>query len=140
MQNGLDWSQPIRVLIKGYRNASSANGILSLRIGPDANTLSARGIGIDIRNQAIWLLAHDGTTLTQTNTGASISGVFAFDLRASGGTVQLYNKGVLVGSTTGGPTTIANSSENNVVWYWTNGADASNQDFWMERVVNIIGG
>lgn len=141
MQNGLDWTQPVRFIVRGQRSTGSANGILRLKIGyPTFGALSLRGVSVEVRANRIWICCHNGTTLTQTDTGVDMNTTFAFDLRVTGGVASLWNKKLKIGTSIGAPTTIANSAECYLTWDWTNGADAANNQWNLEKNILVIGG
>ena len=133
---GFDWSRRRYVMIRFYMFASSANGVYRFCIGKGTGdgvgALSRRGIGFEIRGgSAIWLLAHNGTSLTQINTGATLQyNNNAEDIRIESdgsGTVSLFRNEVFIASTTGGPNAIDTSLQSvTVSSEITNGGDAAN--------------
>jgi len=75
--------------------------------------INGRGIGIEIRDARLWIIAHNGSTLTQFDTGIDVTGgqgnsAVPFDLllTSNAGTVSVAysNAGsTLTASTPGGP-------------------------------------
>jgi hypothetical protein len=125
---GYDWSLPATFYCRAYRQQCPATGVLRYLFGTLANggfaweTLSGRGIGFEIRQSRIWLLAHNGTSLTSSDTGidaaaSDFSGNLSeIVVRSNGsGTVTISHSlnGATAStfSTTGGPTTITASGQ-----------------------------
>jgi hypothetical protein len=93
--------------------------------------LAVRGFGFEINaSRQVQIVAHDGTTLTTSGVVATIptSGVFftLMRVRSDGaGNVSLYIDEVLVGTTTGGPTTSGAQNQCGIHAEVSNGADAA---------------
>ena len=143
-----NWARPIAMFARVYRQACPANGVFRYLFGLLSNsgfayeTLNNRGIGFEIRQARIWVIAHNGTSLTQFDTGIdsvttdySGSGTDVF-LRSDGSgnvTINVSVAGAAVQSatTTGGPTTQGNSAQRATVYAaLTNGASASQAWFF----------
>lgn len=118
----IDWSKPRTVALRCYRQLISANGVWRLQLGAKSSytalgQLNGAGVGVEIRNRRLWLLAHNGTVLVQNDTNidapADAAGtVFELILRSDsvGGVSITYT--TTTGSTTyainsGGPTASA---------------------------------
>jgi hypothetical protein len=86
---------------------------ITLGKAASGGTLSTRGIGIDIAaaNTYAKILAHNGTTLTTTDSTflvsdyANISSRNITMVSYGNGTVELFVNGVSFGTSSGGPTT-----------------------------------
>lgn len=89
-----------------------------------------RGIGLDVRNNRYWILTHDGSTYTETDTGVDyVSNAEDVLVESDGnGTVTLFRNGTQIGSTNTGPKTAAVYACN-FGWQVTNGGDASNNEW-----------
>ena len=139
---GYDWSLPATFYCRAYRQQCPATGVLRYLFGTLANggfaweTLSGRGIGFEIRQSRIWLLAHNGTSLTSSDTGidaaaSDFSGNLSeIVVRSNGsGTVTISHSlnGATAStfSTTGGPTTITASGQPTAYIAVNNGGTAS---------------
>jgi hypothetical protein len=140
----IDWTKPITIYGRIIRQAMPANGVFRYLLGSLTaagfayETLSGRGIGIEIRQSRIWLLAHNGSSLTSLDTSINGSTTdFNGDLlevviRSDGsGTVSVsasLNGGTAsTATTTGGPTSRSGSSQ--AYAGISNGASASQA--WM---------
>lgn len=134
-----NWAIPQSMWIRVARHTSAANSVFRVQWGEKAtNTafaqINGRGVGFEIRDARLWILAHDGTTLTQFDTGINTNGgqgnsAVPFDvlLTSSGGTVTLTfsNAGsTSTASTTGGPTSLGSNSTF-LTAELTNGASAT---------------
>lgn len=134
-----NWAIPQSLYIRLVRHTSAANSILRVQWGEKASAttfgqINGRGIGIEIRDARLWILAHNGTTLTQFDTGIDVNGgqgnsAVPFDLLLTSnvGTVSVAysNAGTtLTASTTGGPTTLGTVTSNPTIEL-TNGASAT---------------
>jgi hypothetical protein len=139
---GYDWSLPATFYCRVYRQQCPSTGVLRYLFGALASggfaweTLSGRGIGFEIRQSRIWLLAHNGSSLTSADTGINAAASdFSGNLseivvRSNGsGTVTISHSlnGATAStfSTTGGPTTITASGQPTAYIAVNNGGTAS---------------
>jgi hypothetical protein len=80
--------------------------------------LAVRGFGVEFTvGGLLKILAHDGTTLTTTNTTHTVTSIVSQDVTLrlnSSGTVECFVNGTSVGTSTGGPTSGTNSVGNAV--------------------------
>lgn len=133
----MDWSRPVWVTVQLQPNTFNAttNGFIRCTLGSNsaaANyTLDVRGIGWTVNaSKQIRILAHNGTSLTTSasmGTLAWTSGIMEeLTFYSDGaGNVSLYRAGVLLGSTTGGPTTAGSNNQNAFLLEVGNGGDAA---------------
>ena len=149
--HGINWAVPIEFT---YRFQSNGNGSWSTNLvqritisGEQwACPLSSVGIGMEIRNQELWLVAYSGSTLTQYDTGQSMNydRQTGITLRSDGaGNLSAYWVGSTTpfATTTGAPTSIVNAQENYLVISTTNGGDTSNNfGNYVPGSVIIVGG
>jgi hypothetical protein len=81
------------------------------------------------------LIAHNGTTLTQFDTGWDVTGgsdaTNEFLVESSEGTVNVYVDGTLRGTTTGGPTTLSADSSSGINYQIGNGGTAARTAFFV---------
>jgi hypothetical protein len=111
------WSKPLsfafRVAIGGFFSATSTARVqFGKKLVTTLGTLDQQGIGLEIRgatlntNGRLWILAHNGTTLTSTDTGLNVTPQYYDILLTSDGAGTVT---ALVNDTaytsTGGPTT-----------------------------------
>lgn len=111
------WSKPVafafRVAIGGFFAATSTARVqFGKKLVTTLGTLDQQGIGLEIRgatlntNGRLWILAHNGTTLTSTDTGLNVTPQYYDILLTSDGAGTVT---ALVNDTaytsTGGPTT-----------------------------------
>jgi hypothetical protein len=121
----INWVKPIGVNVFLNRdNAAFASGItfrITLGKGASGGTLTTKGIGVDIAaaNSFVKILAHNGTTLTTTDSTCPISQFTNVVvtrqicvLSYGTGTVELFVDGVSYGTSSGGPTTLGTISQN----------------------------
>ena len=118
----VDWTKPVTIYGRMVRQAMPANGVFRYLLGSLASagnayeTLTGRGIGIELRQSRIWLLAHNGTSLTSLDTGIDGSTIdwngdlLEIVVRSDGSgnvslTASLNGGSASTASTTGGPTT-----------------------------------
>lgn len=136
---GTNWSRPRAFTFRTQTPVSPSANVVWRVCFASKSSLTALGqpnnlgIGIEVRQYTVWLLAHNGTSLTQTNTGITVPSNTPVDfLVASDGS---GNVSVTVttasasstGTTTGGPTTTAAVGTSNYPYAEiTNGGDASN--------------
>lgn len=111
---GFDWAVRRAFCVRIYKeSAASASGVGAAYFGfwTGAAVLTqptVRSVGIELRGTAprLWLIAHNGTSLTQFDTGWDVVDAGnEFVVESTGGTVNVYVNGTLRGTTTGGPTT-----------------------------------
>jgi len=143
---GVDWLRPLLISFSFAPTGRQANSIFRAQTKSKYTTalgrISSQGIGLEIVFNRIWIIAHDGTTLTAFDTGVDMNnGSYRWTLHSDGaGTVRLYRGYTLIGSTSGGPTTISNNGDNCLTVEGTNGATATNLDCYGSREVVICGG
>jgi len=141
--SGVDWTKPITLFFSWYYVFQTANGIFRIGIKPlGFGQPATRGVVLEFRNARMWVVAHDGTTLTQTDTGVDTVNMSGAYMTISGGNVSVYGKfnTLLWSGAAGAPTTIGNNGDNNVVLNITNGADAAQHRISIVRNVFILGG
>lgn len=134
-----NWGIPQSMFIRLARHTSAANSVFRLQWGEKASIgtfaqISGRGIGVEIRDARLWIIAHNGSALTQYDTGIDVNGgqgnsAVPFDLliTSNQGTVSVAysNAGTtVIASTTGGPVAIGSSTSAPTVEF-TNGASAT---------------
>lgn len=140
-----NWAAPHSFYIRMSRNAGgSANSVFRFQVGEKTSAtafarISGRGVGFEIRGTRFWILAHNGSSLTQTDTGMDFptanNDTQNFDvlLRSDGaGNVTLsYTTDwtTYTASTSGGPTSINTNIPNVIAVELTNGTDASNTSY-----------
>jgi hypothetical protein len=112
-----DWSKVTGFSMMAYRPtiAFGSGNTIRITLGKAASggTLSTRGIGVDIAaaNTYAKILAHNGTTLTTTDSTFLVSNYANLSTRNitmvsyGNGTVELFVNGVSYGTSSGGPTT-----------------------------------
>jgi hypothetical protein len=114
---GQAWSRwrSIRIRIARHNTPSpSANAIMRVVWGRNAATfgaLNAAGISLEVRQSRIWLCTHNGTTLTETDSGVNFVNNESFDFTITSdgaGNCALLRNGTSIATNTGGPT--ANST------------------------------
>jgi hypothetical protein len=121
----INWVKPIGFNVFVNRdNAAFGSGItfrLTLGKGASGGTLTTRGIGVDIAaaNSFVKILAHNGTTLTTTDSTCPISQFTNVVvtrqicvLSYGNGTVELFVDGVSYGTSSGAPTTLGTINQN----------------------------
>jgi hypothetical protein len=131
----VNYSRPQSVSIRLTRGSSGvqATGIYRFGIGGSARvaTIAANGFFCEIRGARLWIVAHNGTSLSQQDTGVDIGAAFAPEkLRVESdgaGNISLWRGATQVGTTmTGGPT---NTNADGVLHlYNANGATAASND------------
>jgi len=143
-----NWTRPIALFARVYRQVCPTNGVFRYLFGTLAGggyayeTLSNRGIGFEIRQTRLWIICHNGTSLTQYDTGidgvsTDYSGTATEVLLRSDGsgtvtmTVSVAGASAQTASTTGGPTTQGNSTQASYAYAAvTNGASTTQAWFW----------
>lgn len=133
-----DYSRPVIFSHEVNRITSSANSVYRLLISGQgaASALNLAGFGIELRNQTWWIVAHNGTSLTQYSTGVNVSSsTDTLTIESNGaGTISLYREGTLLGSTSGGPTSVSSAIMSSG---GTNGADSSAMRIIYFRAIRI---
>jgi hypothetical protein len=89
---------------------------------PAAATLAVRGYGWewDWSTRTLNIIAHNGTTLTTTPVTWNPANARTYEMTATSdgaGTISLYVDGVLLGTSSGGPTTLVNTVS--TIWWQT---------------------
>jgi hypothetical protein len=139
------WSRPEAFAFRIYPNLASANGVFRWQFGKAQGTttvgrMASAGIGIELQfvnstTYRLWLLAHNGTSLTATDTSINLrqNSVYDFVLSsdATGNVTALVNDGAVANYTiTGGPTT---GGLGGITAEILNGTDAVGQSVHMYR-------
>lgn len=122
----------------------SATGTARLQFGKRTATttgqLDQQGIGVEVRgttgggNPRLWILAHNGTSLTQTDTGLNLTSGKIYDLvlssDAAGTVTALVNDTAYTSS--GGPTTdlLSPSNDSTISIEAANGSTSSAECSW----------
>ena len=135
----LAYSRPVGFLCSLYRTSTSTNSIARFLIANQtgATALASPGFGFEIRNERIWMVAHDGSALTQFDTGVSwyTGAVNLMRCESNGsGTISLFRGGTLLGTVSGAPT---GAFPGFISVSGTNGADASSLRFQYNRIIYV---
>jgi hypothetical protein len=135
----LTYSRPISFLCSLYRTSTSTNSIARFLIANQngATALAAPGFGFEIRNERIWIVAHDGATLTQLDTGVNwyTGAVNLMRCESNGaGSISLFRGNTSIGTITGGPT---GTFPGYLSVSGTNGADSSSLRFQYNRLIYV---
>lgn len=74
----IDWTKPVDIEFWIYRNRSDADSVFRVLCGKrfplTAGALAVAGFGFEMRaNNALWLVAHNGTTLTEVNAAVTLA-------------------------------------------------------------------
>jgi hypothetical protein len=143
-----NWTRPIALFTRVYRSACPTNGVFRYLFGSLASggfayeTLNNRGIGFEIRQTRLWIICHNGTSLTQFDTGidgasTDFSGTaLEVFLRSDGAgnvtiSVSVAGGAVQTATTTGGPTTPGNGAQRSTAYAAvTNGASTTQAQFF----------
>ena len=140
---GVDWAKRRYFCVRVRREATaSSTGFGRFYYGFFTTSSSGgqptqRSIGFELRGTAprLWVIAHNGTTLTQFDTGWDVTGgsdnTNEFLVESSGGTVNVYVDGTLRGTTTGGPTTLSADSSGGINYQVGNGGTAARTAFFV---------
>jgi hypothetical protein len=140
---GVDWAKRRYFCVRIRREATnSSTGFGRFYYGFLTSSASAaqpsqRSVGFELRGTAsrLWLIAHNGTTLTQFDTGWDVTGgsdaTNEFLVESSEGTVNVYVDGTLRGTTTGGPTTLSADSSSGINYQIGNGGTAARTAFFV---------
>jgi hypothetical protein len=145
VRQGFDWSLPTAFNISIFRQSCPSTGIFRALFGCLTSpygwgTLDGRGIGFEIRQSRIWVLAHNGTSLTSADSAIdTFSGDFQQEVvdiwvRSDGaGNVTLtrsLNGGTASGYTTTGGPSATTTGTSACAWVGVNnGATASSANF-----------
>jgi hypothetical protein len=152
----IDWSTRFRLFIKfgeytgmtancGYRGFIGSN--MAAQTPSFANP-TAKGVGFIVRhlsgsNGQIYSVLHDGTTYSESvSSFATVNNRMSNGLLIDSngaGTVSYYLNGVLIGSSTGGPTGLSASGGTSIVFAASNGADATDTRLGIADLKVIIG-
>ena len=149
--SGVDWSKPQAFMVRVYRGVMSTNAVFRVQRGIKTTQtafgqLNGRGIGFEARAGALWIICHDGTTLTQFSTSISTPAdnsnqCYEIQLASDGaGNVTLTyqaNGAASTATTTGGPTTSTTTSSVMTAEI-TNGADATAVNCWVSPIRSTI--
>jgi hypothetical protein len=139
----VDWTKRRYFCLRVRReSANSSTGFGRFTYGYANFTAAAalpaqRSIGFELRGTTsrLWVLAHNGTTLTQVDTGWDATGGSDLQneylLESAGGTVNVYVDGVLRGTATGGPTAMQNDSGGGFSYQVGNGGTAARTAFFI---------
>jgi len=143
----ISFSKQVRLSARIVNAGSSANTVFRCLLGKDSSegvgALASAGIGFELRHQTLWLVGHNGTTATEYNTGeiiTSSSNIVDIIVESDGaGNLEIFNAGVSVGTTTGGPT--GNTANNHTYIYAEveNNADAANASLRVSGVMADLG-
>ena len=149
--SGVDWSKPQAFMVRVYRGVMSTNAVFRVQRGIKTTQtafgqLNGRGIGFEARAGALWIICHDGTTLTQFSTSISTPAdnsnqCYEIQLASDGaGNVTLTyqaNGAASTATTTGGPTT-STTTPSVMTAEITNGADATAVNCWVSPIRSTI--
>jgi len=116
--SGNNWGIRRILAVRTSRAFSGSSANLFARIAwgrawPLGNTrLNTAGISVEILNSRIWLVTHNGTTVTATDSGVNYTAnAIDFVLDSDGvGNVDLYANDVVIASNAGGPTASSTSA------------------------------
>jgi len=137
-----DWSKVTGFSVMAYRpSIGFVNGnTIRITLGKAASggTLSTRGIGIDIAaaNTYVKILAHNGTTLTTTDSTMLVTDYANLSSRNftvvsyGNGTVELFMNGVSYGTSSGGPTTAGGSGTRYSEEVYGDGTQSGAMQLW----------
>jgi hypothetical protein len=139
-ENGIqiNWSKPFWMTVKLGIDAStfSANGFFRVALGHNqgvtSGLLAQKGFGFHITGSyGLSALAHNGSSLTTTSTGVSVSHALGTTmhtitaLSTGTGFVTLWLDGTLVGTYPGGPTGQSTDEKTIMVAEVNNGGDTT---------------
>jgi len=135
----------LRFAFRGQYASSTANGIVRVFLGGTqaVASLATAGFGFELRAARVWIVAHNGTTLSTLDTGVSFSGTGFFEANLSNGVVTVtsfdWTTGTIttLGTLSGGPA-VGTALVANVCIGSTNGADASNHRMFYGRSISIF--
>lgn len=140
LANGLNFDKQVGFKITFRHDAGTTNGVTRFTLVNSTNVatngsgntakLAGKGIGIEIRNAALWAAVHDGTTYSSTSLSTTLTvnayttvGVF----RSGSGTFDFYVNGAYVLTQSGGPTGTAASHSITAYWAADNSSDSAAQ-------------
>jgi hypothetical protein len=146
---------PKRFVMRFYRYAGSTNGILRVQYGGKDNNsaspgqLTTKGFGFELRGTRIWLIAHNGTSLTQVDSSTDISSatanssiVYEVCCTSDGaGNCAVLLNGISVATTTSGPNSdlVYTGTPYGMTVEVTNGGDTSQNQFYLHRQLYLSG-
>jgi hypothetical protein len=140
---GVDWTKSRYFCVRVKREATaSSTGFGRFYYGFLTSSASGaqpsqRSVGFELRGTSarLWAIAHNGTSLTQVDSGWDATGgtdtTNEFVVESSGGTVSVYVDGVLRVTTAGGPTTISADSASGINYQVGNGGAAARMAFFV---------
>jgi hypothetical protein len=146
-----DWSKVAGFSVMAYRPSigfGSGNTIrITLGKSSSGGTLSTRGIGIDIApaNTYVKILAHNGTTLTTTDSTMLVTAYANLSTRNitvvsyGNGTVEFFMNGVSYGTSSGGPTTAGGTGTRYSEEVYGDGTQTSAMQLWTFNASIFIG-
>lgn len=133
IHNVLNWSKALLVRIV-FANVGTTNGIGRITLGKDTGdgvgALSRKGIGIQIEDQALKGIAHDGNTLDTVDLSTTLTDneIYIVDVVSDGeGNIEWFVDGTSQGTSTGGPTGDSGDSEVAFQFESENNDDSANQ-------------
>ena len=138
---GIAWNQPLRfsaVFTSGSSGfTSTGTHQIAFRSSTAGGALTTNGIGFERRSGSrLWLLVHNGTTSTEIDSGIDFlaTRLNTVEVRSNGaGVVTLWLNNVQIATTSSGPTTIVNASENDLRSFLTT-TDTFNQDVLINHI------
>lgn len=130
------WNKPFRASVLFTIDGSGASTITRIHFGhrydnTTVGDLSVRGIGIKVVNNALYVVAHNGTSLVTSDplgflNTTSPSTAYEIELYSDGnGNLNAWLNGALIHTGTGAPTTNSNA-ENGISCSVSNGASTDN--------------
>lgn len=129
-----NYAKPMVVAVRIDWFVSSTNGERWFTYGSPRD--GKRGFGVKAENNTLYLVAHDGTTLTKSATGVAISNyymsqvIFYSDGAGNVGGYLIDNTKKTIPSITGGPTTSSvHETEERPDQYAANNADSADTSF-----------
>jgi hypothetical protein len=109
------------------------NGVSRVLIGkagtPTFGALAVSGFGFEVRNLTIWIVRHDGTTLSETSTGVTLTTNVTCDIGIESdgaGNLSVLINGAAYGPYAGAPS-VNTSDARTVSMEAGNGGDANFQ-------------
>lgn len=130
-QNVINWSKKILLSFTIIIDAATTNGISRFTLGKGnvdgVAALAKKGIGVQIEDQALKGLAHDGSSLTTVDFSLTMTLGIVYQVKVvsdGAGNIEWFVDGVSKGTTSDGPT--GDGSAGNSVFQLEsdNGADA----------------
>lgn len=133
----VDWTKPRYMCVRIRREATAASaGFCRIYYGWLTSSApgvqpTGKSIGFELRGTAprLWLIAHNGTTLTQVDSGwdvpSSSENQNEFLLESNVGTVSVYVDGVLRAITSGGPTNRVTGDPHGINYQVGNGGSSA---------------